>query len=159
MGRSRSFDEQATLHAAAELFCREGYEGTSVDDLVTSLGIHRGSLYNAYGSKRGLFLASLRHHVQAYLGPASADVPPADRGQALDLLLVAAVERGQRDDEVAEIVRSALSALDDHEKSSAVKVPSPALTLLAERILRRLDREGDMPSTTTVRRTDGTGPR
>src|SRR3954454_4521972 len=131
MGRTRGFEDQTTLRAAAEAFCLGGYEGTSVDDLVTALGIHRGSLYNAYGSKRGLFLATLRHHVHAYLTPSTV-AADSDRRRALDLLLVAAVERGHRDDEVAEIVRYSLLSLDEEEPSPDVAPLGPALTLLAD---------------------------
>jgi len=45
MGRPRSFDEDTILEAAAAVFVRGGYEGTSIDDLVRTLGLHRGSLY------------------------------------------------------------------------------------------------------------------
>ena len=34
MARARGFDEADAVRAAAELFTRHGYEGTSVDDLV-----------------------------------------------------------------------------------------------------------------------------
>lgn len=61
MGRPRGFDTEALLTMAAGLFARRGYDGTSVDDLVRELGVHRGSLYAVFGSKRGLFLATLDH--------------------------------------------------------------------------------------------------
>nr|MBA2478770.1 helix-turn-helix transcriptional regulator [Sporichthyaceae bacterium] len=64
MGRPRGFSEEAVLDGAAAVFIRGGYEGTSVDDLVTGLQLHRGSLYKAFGSKRGLFLAVLGHRVE-----------------------------------------------------------------------------------------------
>lgn len=159
MGRTRGFEDLTTLRAAAEVFCLGGYEGTSVDDLVTSLGIHRGSLYNAYGSKRGLFLAALRHHVDAYLTPPSGGRKDADRRRALDLLMVAAVERGHRDDEVAEIVREALTGLDEEELPPDVTPPGPATALLADQLRRRLDRDGDLPGTTSSRSADGNGQR
>jgi len=63
MGRPRGFSERTILEAAADAFVRGGYEGTSVDDLVHALKLHRGSLYRAFGSKHGLFLAVLRHYV------------------------------------------------------------------------------------------------
>ncbi|WP_231942647.1 TetR/AcrR family transcriptional regulator [Cupriavidus taiwanensis] len=40
---------------AAEVFARIGFNACSVDDLVEVTALHRGSLYKAFGSKRGLF--------------------------------------------------------------------------------------------------------
>ncbi len=67
MGRPRGFSEEVVLEGAAVVFVRGGYEGTSVDDLVTALQLHRGGLYTAFGSRRGLFLAVLRHCVETRL--------------------------------------------------------------------------------------------
>lgn len=57
MARPRKFDEQALLDAATELFWSQGYDETSVDDVSTASGVGNGSIYAAYGSKQGLFLA------------------------------------------------------------------------------------------------------
>ena len=40
-------------------FRSKGYEGTSVQDLVDATGVGRGSLYAAFGSKEGLYLAAM----------------------------------------------------------------------------------------------------
>lgn len=134
MGRTRTFEESTTLRAAGEVFRTHGYEGTSIDDLVSALSLHRGSLYNAYGSKRGLFVASLQHHLAALTGDADA----AERARALDLLLVAAVERGPVDAEIADLVRTTLDRLD--RELPAAAPAGPALTALADRLLQRLAR-------------------
>ena len=42
-----------------ETFWSKGYEATSIEDLVESMGIHRGSLYAAFGDKQRLFLMVL----------------------------------------------------------------------------------------------------
>jgi AcrR family transcriptional regulator len=54
-GRPREFDLDQALERALDLFWRKGYEGTSMSDLVETLGITRASLYAAFGSKEGLF--------------------------------------------------------------------------------------------------------
>lgn len=58
-GRPRSFDPEEAALAAVEVFWQKGYDGASLDDLTAALGINRPSLYNAFGDKRGLFLAAL----------------------------------------------------------------------------------------------------
>jgi len=55
MARPRAFDEQVVLSQARTLFANQGYNGTSIDDLVKATGLLRGSLYKAFGSKRNLF--------------------------------------------------------------------------------------------------------
>jgi TetR/AcrR family transcriptional regulator, transcriptional repressor for nem operon len=59
MARPKSFDEEAVLDRAVELFRERGYEGTSLSDLETHLGLGRQSLYNVYGDKHQLFLKAL----------------------------------------------------------------------------------------------------
>lgn len=66
VGRSREFDEAAVLDAAAGVFWRLGYESVSIGDLEAATGLGRGSLYNAFGDKQGLFLAALDHYATAH---------------------------------------------------------------------------------------------
>lgn len=54
-GRPRTFDRDAALRTAMELFWRRGYEGVSVAMLTEVLGITPTSLYAAFGSKEELF--------------------------------------------------------------------------------------------------------
>ena len=69
MGRPRGFDEEAVTRAAVALFASRAYDGLSVDDLVTGLGVHRNSLYKTFGSKRGLYLTALRWYLRNELAP------------------------------------------------------------------------------------------
>jgi TetR/AcrR family transcriptional repressor of nem operon len=159
MGRSRSFTEGAVLDAAAEVFAAGGYEGTSVDDLVQALNLHRGSLYKAFGSKRGLFLAALRHHVDGQL---TATVEHADadlvdlltRTPTLDLVITAATERGPQDSEVATVVRQAV-ALVDQALGHDLRGDRPgAVELLGIRLYARLHGQPAQLDA-TKERTDG----
>lgn len=59
MARPRTFDEAEVLERAVDLFREKGFEGTPIPELTSRLGICRQSLYNAFGDKRGLFLAAL----------------------------------------------------------------------------------------------------
>ncbi len=103
MARPRSFDADVVVTVAAGVFRRLGYEAASVDALVAATGLHRGSLYGAFGSKRGLFVAALR------------DVVTNRRtdDDALDLALVAALELAPRDTEVRELLAAACEGIDD----------------------------------------------
>lgn len=55
-GRYRAFDEDKALECAAEVFWIKGYEAASTEDLLQAMNLNKGSMYNAFGNKRELFL-------------------------------------------------------------------------------------------------------
>lgn len=64
MARPREFDENKVLDEAMNLFWHKGYEATSIQDLITAMGISRGSLYDSFGDKHALFVAVLKRYRQ-----------------------------------------------------------------------------------------------
>ncbi|HEX3235972.1 MAG TPA: TetR/AcrR family transcriptional regulator [Gemmatimonadales bacterium] len=64
MPRPKSFDEDAVLDQAVQLFQERGYEGTSLADLEAHLGLGRQSIYNSFGDKQALFLKALERYRQ-----------------------------------------------------------------------------------------------
>jgi TetR/AcrR family transcriptional repressor of nem operon len=64
MPRSPTFDRDAKVEQAMQLFWEKGYESTSVQDLVDHLGLNRSSLYNAFGGKHELYLEALDRYRQ-----------------------------------------------------------------------------------------------
>ena len=58
MPRVKLFDENEVLTKAMNLFWKQGYAATSIQDLVSHLGINRGSLYDTFGDKEQLFKKS-----------------------------------------------------------------------------------------------------
>jgi len=65
VGRPREFDEEAALEAAMDAFWGKGYEATSMTDLCNCTGMHKGSLYQAFGDKHALFMNALRHYADS----------------------------------------------------------------------------------------------
>ena len=55
------------LDQAMTAFWANGYEGTSMATLVSETGLHKGSLYQAFGNKRALFMAALRRYLDGML--------------------------------------------------------------------------------------------
>lgn len=52
-----------------ELFWRDGYAATGLDQLVQYTGASRYGLYTTFGGKRDLYLASLERYSQAVMDP------------------------------------------------------------------------------------------
>ena len=63
VGRPRQFDVDQTLDAAMRAFWARGYEATSMADLMAATGLHKGSLYQAFGDKHALFIEALKRYL------------------------------------------------------------------------------------------------
>src|ERR687891_713494 len=64
MARGKEFDPDVALERAMDLFWRQGYEATSISDLVTHLGIAKASLYATFGGKHDLYVAALDRYIR-----------------------------------------------------------------------------------------------
>lgn len=64
MSRSKEFDVNEVLDKAMVLFWEQGYEKTSMSDLVEHMGIHRRSLYDTFGDKHSLFLQAINRYLE-----------------------------------------------------------------------------------------------
>ena len=62
MARPKEFIPEETLKKAMDVFWQQGYEATSIEDLVTHMGINRGSLYETFGDKHQLYSAALERY-------------------------------------------------------------------------------------------------
>src|SRR5271165_4690093 len=86
-GRTRQFDVDEALDRALEVFWARGYEGATLPDLTSAMGINRPSLYAAFGNKEELFRKVLDRYAK---GPAcylrEALEEPRARGVAERLL-------------------------------------------------------------------------
>jgi TetR/AcrR family transcriptional repressor of nem operon len=62
MARPKQFDPDEALDAAMKLFWEQGYEGTSVQELVERTGVHKRSMYDTFGDKHALFVKALSRY-------------------------------------------------------------------------------------------------
>ncbi|WP_327296898.1 MULTISPECIES: TetR/AcrR family transcriptional regulator [unclassified Streptomyces] len=65
-GRPREFNKDQALRRALELFWSRGYGATSIQDLVDTLAVERGSLYGTFGDKRRFYLDAVRLYWDVY---------------------------------------------------------------------------------------------
>jgi AcrR family transcriptional regulator len=95
-GRPRGYPPEVALAKALDLFRRDGFAATSLDDLSAVTGMNRPSLYGAFGDKRELYIKSYQRYRDdargAMLEVFRAEAPLRERLQriyaiALDIYL------------------------------------------------------------------------
>ena|SRR5215467_5976331 len=93
-GRPREFDTDAAIESAMDVFWSSGYYATSLPELLEATNLSRGSLYAAFGDKRGLFLRALdRYIAEALTRLDTALDPQKDALAGLRACLAEYVER------------------------------------------------------------------
>jgi AcrR family transcriptional regulator len=93
-GRPREFDLDLALDRALELFWRNGYEGSSVNDIAEAMGVSKPSLYAAFGDKEALYLRALARYGdrQQSLHARVLDQEP-DARRAIENLMLSVVDQ------------------------------------------------------------------
>lgn len=62
IGRPLEYDPDDVLDAAMHMFWRQGYDATSLQDLLEGMNLSKSSLYQAFGSKRNLFFQCIKRY-------------------------------------------------------------------------------------------------
>ncbi len=65
MPKAKQFNEGEVLQKARDVFWKQGYNGTSMDELVKATGLSRSSIYDTFGDKHGLYVKSLKYYSEA----------------------------------------------------------------------------------------------
>jgi len=124
VGRPKTFDPDEAIRAATRVFQAYGYAASSPTLLADAVGVGKGSLYHAFGTKHELFMACLnRYAAEEYAefqqlldqpGPvrdrirrvfeAAAAADQADPARPGCLIVNTATERGLSDAEASTVV-------------------------------------------------------
>ena len=151
MARPREFDEDRALGKAMEVFWKQGYKNTSLDDLLDAMGIQRGSFYNAFGSKKQIYLRALDRYADFMVngGPYTEAAHAVPGIEVLRSLFDAYVESvtGTQD------CRGCFFALvsqehrgDDPEIRRAVTAGLARMRGVVQRSVEAAQQTGDLPS-------------
>lgn len=129
MGRPRTFDPEAVLQQAMDCFWSNGFEATSMQDLLACTGLSKSSLYESFGSKHALFEQCLTQYreqrvasmserlagstsglkfIRAMLHSVADECGPGGRRGCL--VMNTATELAQRDRRVASLVAESIEA-------------------------------------------------
>jgi TetR/AcrR family transcriptional repressor of nem operon len=131
-GRPREFDTDEAIESAMGVFWSSGYHATSLPELLEATNLSRGSLYAAFGDKRGFFLRALDRYIADSLTRLDTELDP--RKDALEglraclaryverssgaggkrgcLVVATAMELGSRDAEVEQRIRRFFRAME-----------------------------------------------
>ena len=98
MPRTKQFKVEEAVTSAMHMFWKHGYAPTSMQDLVDCMGIGRGSIYDTFGNKHGLFLHALRYYMdRCHTGAVSMLAHAASPLAAISNTFENAVERALDD--------------------------------------------------------------
>ena len=81
MARSKGFVDADVVRAARDVFWQRGYVATSLAQLQTATGLNKSSLYETYGSNRGLFERAMTSYLDEVIGPLLAPLEAKGAGR------------------------------------------------------------------------------
>ena len=126
MARLREFDVEEAVEKAMHVFWRDGYAGASLPALLDGMGITRGSLYKAFGSKKALFQLALQRYDDLYVGPAVTRLEAS---------------KGDGEARIAAVFRSGLKAVRDGDRRGCLLCNTAAGTVPDDADIARLAAE------------------
>lgn len=151
MARPREFDMEEVLEQAKEAFWANGYEATSMADLMQAMGLNKGSIYQAFGDKHSLFIKTLQSYTNQVYGQfkevfAGAETPYRGMEALLTEVLVEfAAGQRQRKGCFSTNTLVELAPHDEEVKSVLTHQKRRIEKLLAEEI-RQGQQDGDFRS-------------
>jgi AcrR family transcriptional regulator len=147
-GRPRSFDETDALEKATLVFRAKGYDGVTIDDLVTAMGVGRPTLYSVFGDKRTIFLRALRGYAAAKGARAAKALlaPPAIHDAVRGFLRHAVESATEKGSAPGCLIECVAPLVDDLEVKRFLQDAAAGAIALVERRFRDAIREGELPS-------------
>ena len=131
IGRPLEFNPDIVLESAMQLFWRKGYESSSLQELLITMGLSKSSFYQTFKSKHALFQSCTQHYGKSLNNEIRTQLKNADSGKTFInnllnnvanetsgpdarrgcLLMNTASEFAQTDQEIAELVSSSIDSI------------------------------------------------
>ncbi len=156
-GRPRAFEPDAVLAQAMDVFWKEGFAATSLDQLSAATGLNRPSLYGAFGDKRALYIQAYRRyreHVRETFAALFAErAPLAEKLRRIFLVALDLYLSGEEGPRGCFTVLSASSdAIADPEIRSMVGEAIDNSDRAFERLFTHAREQGELPADADARR-------
>ena len=124
------------MAAALHEFAEGGFAGTSTESIARAVGVSQPYLFQLFGTKRDLFLATVRHgfrRVRLVFHEATKDAPPPDRPDCTALELMGnAYKRLLSDRDLLRVQLQAYAACGDEDVREVVREEFGALYRLVK---------------------------
>lgn len=149
MPRPPGFERHDVLQKATQTFWERGYGATSISDLVAATGLQPGSIYAAFGSKKGMFLEVLDEYGSFFL----SEVKSTLQSEASSLAAIRAFLEAVAEDTMRQegargcLLVNATLEMSQHEPDIAQKLcqHSDKLRLVLLEALSNAQDAGEIP--------------
>jgi TetR/AcrR family transcriptional repressor of nem operon len=74
MARPKEFSVEEALEQGMHLLWSQGYEATSLEDLISAMHLSKSSFYDTFGSKHNFLLTALTHYSDVIVGQIAGDL-------------------------------------------------------------------------------------
>jgi TetR/AcrR family transcriptional regulator, copper-responsive repressor len=149
-GRPRSFDTDQVLDRVRDTFWRYGYAGTSMDQLAAATGLHKPSLYGAFGDKKKLYLAALDNYLADIRAEFAEAFAIPDLFESLRAMTEWSIDKFMGKDEIGTgcfMMHTAMpEASEDPEISRAVRESMDSLDRALVRRFEKAIEAGQIPA-------------
>ncbi|OKP75529.1 TetR family transcriptional regulator [Paenibacillus helianthi] len=140
MARSKEFDVDNVLGKAMNVFWQQGYEKTSMQDLVTGMGIHKRSMYDTFGDKHTLYIKAMERFAEMTASKMEGRVEGTDSAkEAIRLLFDTIIYKQESEPTGCLLVNTAVE-LANHDPAATSKVNEAFLQ--TEQLFERLVVQG-----------------
>ena len=150
MPRNPEYDRNDVVGRAMEVFWARGYSQTSIADLVDATGLKPGSLYAAFGSKKGVFLEVLDQYNRGFVRRIRAHADSSSsKIDAIRLILGEIVEHSVRgSDRRGCLSVNALLEMASHEPDIAARLEehNRAVRESFAQLIRAAQSDDELPS-------------
>lgn len=150
IGRPLEFDPDVALDSAMHVFWRQGYEASSLQDLIGAMGLSKSSFYQAFESKQALFKRCIHFYRQGLVDELQGKLSKTESGKAFIQALFRDVanETAGKDGRRGCLLMNTASefAQTDPEIAELVSRSIHHLTRLFEKAIEQGQRQGDIPA-------------
>lgn len=148
MARTKAFEPEEKLEKAKSVFWQKGYSATSMQDLVDTMGLNRGSIYDTYGDKHSLFLQCLRSYTDSTFEDYQRAVAESKSPmKAVEKIIRRAALRTVAEGQTCMGVKSTFElASVDEEVHSILKENTTKMVAVLKDLLKKAQKAGEVSS-------------